>query len=63
MFLDCLQIYEEAGNVVWYLQLFKNFPQLIVIHAIKGFFIVNEAEVDIFRNFLNFSMIQLILAI
>ena len=31
--------------MVWYSQLFKNFPQFIVIHTVKGFSVVNEAEV------------------
>jgi len=34
--------------VVWYAHLFKNFPQLVVIHTVKGFDIVNKAEVDVF---------------
>ena len=34
--------------MVWYSQLFKNFPQFVVIHMVKGFGIVNEAEVDVF---------------
>ena len=34
--------------MVWYSQLFKNFPQFVVIHAVKGFGIVNKAEIDIF---------------
>ena len=34
--------------MVWYSHLFKNFPQLIVIHTVKGFGIVNKAEVDVF---------------
>jgi len=34
--------------VVWYSHLFKNFPQLIVIHTVKGFSVVNIAEVDVF---------------
>ena len=38
----------EAGQVVWYSHLFQNFPQLIVIHTVKGFSIVNKAEIDIF---------------
>ena len=38
----------EAGQVVWYSHLFQNFPQFIVIHTVKGFGIVNKAEVDIF---------------
>ena len=50
-FLTCIQISQEAGKVVWYSHLFKNFPQLVVIHTIKGFSIVNEAEVNVFREF------------
>ena len=34
--------------MVWYSHLFQNFPQLIVIHTVKGFAIVNEAEIDVF---------------
>ena len=34
--------------MVWYPQLFKNFPQFIVIHTVKGFGIVNKAEIDVF---------------
>ena len=38
----------EAGQVVWYSHLLKNFPQFIVIHRVKGFGIVNKAEIDVF---------------
>ena len=41
-------ISQEAGKVVWYFHLFKNFPQFVMIHTVKGFGVVNEAEVDIF---------------
>ena len=34
--------------MVWYSQLFQNFPQFIVIHTVKGFGIVNKAEIDVF---------------
>ena len=34
--------------MVWYSHLFQNFPQLIVIHKVKGFGIVNKAEIDVF---------------
>ena len=37
--------------MVWYSQIFKNFPQFVVIHTVKGFGIVNEAEVDVFLEF------------
>ena len=47
-FLTCIQVSQEAGQVVWYSNLFKNFPQFIVIHTVKGFGIVNKAEIDVF---------------
>ena len=37
--------------MIWYSHLFKNFPQFVVIHTIKGFSVVNEAEVDVFLEF------------
>ena len=53
-FLICIQISQEAGQVVWYCHLFKNFPQFIVIHTVKGFGVVNKAEVDISLELLLF---------
>ena len=50
-FLTCIQISQEAGKVVWYSHLLTNFPQFVVIHTVKGFSIVNEAEVDVFLEF------------
>ena len=47
-FLTCIQISQEAGQMVWYSHLFKNVPQFIVIHTVKGFGIVYKAEVDVF---------------
>ena len=47
-FLTCIQVSQETGQVVWYSHLFQNFSQFIVIHTVKGFGIVNKAEVDIF---------------
>ena len=47
-FLTCIQVSQEAGQVVWYSLLFKNFPQFIVIHTVKGFGTVNKAEIDVF---------------
>ena len=41
--------------MVWYSHLFKNFPHFVVIHAVKGFSKVNEAEVDVFLEFSCFS--------
>ena len=40
--------------MVWYSNLFKNFPQFVVIHIVKGFSIVDEAEVDVFLEFSRF---------
>ena len=39
---------QEAGQVVWYSHVLKNFPQFIVIHIVNGFGIVNKAKVDVF---------------
>ena len=50
-FLTCIHISQEAGQVVWYSHLLKNFPQFVVIHTVKGFNVVNEAEVDVFLEF------------
>ena len=41
-FLTCIQVSQEAHQVVWYSHLFQNFPQFIVIHTVKGFGIVNN---------------------
>ena len=45
-FLTCIQVYQEAGQVVWYFHLLKNFPQFIVIHTVKVFGIVIKAELE-----------------
>ena len=47
-FLTCIQASQEAGQLVWYSHLFQNFPQFLVIHTVKGFGIVNKAEIDVF---------------
>ena len=47
-FLTCRQISQEAGQVVWYLHIFKNFPQFAVIYTAKAFDVVNKAEIDVF---------------
>ena len=58
------KVSQETSQMVWYSHLFKNFPQFIVIHTVKGFGIVNKAEIDVFfRNSLTFLMIQQMLAI
>ena len=53
-FLTCLQVAQEASQVVSYSHFFQNFPQFIVIYTVKGFIIVNEAKVDGFLEFLCF---------
>ena len=62
-FMTCIQISQEANQVVWYSHLLKNFPQFIVIHTVKGFGIVNKAEIDVFLELSWFLMIQRMLAI
>ena len=47
-FLTCIQISQEADQVVLFSHLLKNLPQFAVIHTVKGFGIVNKAEVDVF---------------
>ena len=47
-FLTYIQISQEAGQVVWYSHLFQNFSQFIVLHTVKGFGVVNTAELDVF---------------
>ena len=44
-FLTCIQVSQVAGQVVWCSYLFQNFLHLIVIHTVKGFGIVNKAEI------------------
>ena len=50
-FLTCIQVSQEAGQVVWYAHLFQNFPQFVVTYTVKGFGIVDKAEVDVFLEF------------
>ena len=47
-FLTCIQVSQEAGKMVWYSHLFKNFPQFVVIHIVNGFSIVKETEINDF---------------
>ena len=62
-FLTCIEISQKAGKVVWYSHLFKHFPEFVVIYTVKGFGVVNKAEVDVFLELLLVSMIQQTLAI
>ena len=47
-FLTCIEVSQEAGQVVLYSHLFQNFPQFIVIHTVEVFGVVNKAEIDVF---------------
>ena len=49
--LTCVQVSQEAGKEVWYFHLLKNFPKIAVIHRVKGFSTVSEAEVYVFLEF------------
>ena len=62
-FLTCIQVSQEAGQVVWYSHLFKNFPQFVVIHIVKGFGTVKKQKKMFFWNSPTFLMIQWMLAI
>ena len=53
-FLTCIQVSQEAGQVVWYSHLFQNFPQFILIHTVKGFGLVKKEEVDVFLELSSF---------
>ena len=46
--MTCIKVSQEAGQVVWYSHLLKIFQHFIVIHIVKGFGIVNKAEIDVF---------------
>ena len=50
-FLTCIQIFPEAGNVVWYPHFFQNFPKFDEIHTVKGFSAVSGEEVVLFLEF------------
>ena len=50
-FLTCMQVSQETAKVIWYSHLLKNFLQFVVIHAGRGFNIVNEAEIDVIMAF------------
>ena len=61
-FLTCTQISQQVGQVVWYSHLFKNFPQFVVIHIVKGFGIISKTEVDVSLELSCFLMTQGMLA-
>ena len=61
-FLTHIQVSQETSKMVCYSHLSKNFPQFVVIQAVKGFSVVDETEVDVFEIPL-LSLIQKMLAI
>ena len=59
-----MHISQEAGQVVWYSHLLKNFPQFIVTHTVKDFGIINKAEIDVLLElYCFFLMIQRMLVV
>ena len=52
--LTCIQVSQDAGPLVLFSHLLKNFPQYIVIHTVKGFGIINKAEIDVFLELSSF---------
>ena len=57
-FLTCIHVSQETGKADWCSHLFQNFPQFVVIHTVKGFNVVNQAEVDLCRSSFAFSITQ-----
>ena len=49
-FLTCIQISQEAGQLVWYFHLFENFPQFVVSHTVKAFSTVFTKSHEIFNT-------------
>ena len=56
LLLTCIQVSQETGNVTWYSNLFKNFPQFVVIPTVNDFSVVSEAEVDVFLKLTNYKL-------
>ena len=49
-FLTYMQVSQDTDKGVWYSYLFNNFPQFVMICTVKGFGVVNEAEIDAFSG-------------
>ena len=58
-FLSCIQDSQETGKMVWYSHLFKNFPQFVVIHTVKGFAIISEVYIVRSRFFFSLPLLSL----
>ena len=50
-FLTCIWVSKEACQIIWYSHPLQNSPQFVMVHTVKGFGIVNKAEVDVFLEF------------
>ena len=61
-FLTYIQTFQETGKVIWYSHFLKNFPQFVLVHTVKEFSMVSEADRNVFWDSLAFSMIQWTLA-
>ena len=57
-FLTHTRVSQKISKEIWHSHFFKNFPQFVLIHTVKGFSMVNEPEVNVFYNSVDFSMIQ-----
>ena len=53
-FLTYIQTFQETGKVIWYSHFLKNFPQFVVVHTVKGFSIISEADGNVFWDSLAF---------
>ena len=62
-FFTYIQTFQETGKVIWYSHFLKNFPQFVLVHTVKEFSMVSEADRNVFWDSLSFSMIQWMLAI
>ena len=51
-FLTCIRVSQETGKVMWYSHLFKNFPQFVMIHIVKGFSMSVTKKLNVFVEFL-----------
>ena len=49
--LTYIQTFQETGKVIWHSHFLKNFPQFVVVHTVKGFSIVSEADGNVFLQF------------
>ena len=54
LLLTCIQVSQETGNVIWYSNLFKNFPQFVVIHTVNDFSV--DSKADVFLKLTNYKL-------